>query len=374
MKFFHTSDWHLGRMLYGRSLLEDQRYFLEQVFLPAVERERPDCILLAGDIYDRQIAPPEAIRLFDRTLSRLTELNCKVAVISGNHDGSDRIAILKNILRKNGVFLATELSDAFSPIFLEAGEEKAQLFLLPYLDSSAVRDYFQDDTLRGEGACMARVLSELEPLFLPDCLHILMTHCFAAGSAPSDSESTMFVGGSGEVPPELFSSFDYAALGHLHGPQRAGKTGRYSGSPLKYSVDEESQKKSFLMLESDQGALKQTELPIVPLRDVRRITGLFQDLLSAGQDHPREDYVELELTDKAPILLAAERLRPYYPNLLSVTNRWAADSAVGERAQKLQNQTEDVIFRSFLKDVCNIEAAGPDLELFSEILREVDKP
>jgi len=84
--------------------------------------------------------------------------------------------------------------------------------------------------------------------------------------------------------------------------------------------------------------------------------------------------VELELTDKAPILLAAERLRPYYPNLLSVTNRWAADSAVGERAQKLQNQTEDVIFRSFLKDVCNIEAAGPDLELFSEILREVDKP
>ena len=139
-------------------------------------------------------------------------------------------------------------------------------------------------------------------------------------------------------------------------------------------MDEESQKKSFLMLESDQGALKQTELPIVPLRDVRRITGLFQDLLSAGQDRTCEDYVELELTDKAPILLAAERLRPYYPNLLSVTNRWAADSAIGERAQKLQNQTEDVIFRSFLKDVCNIEAAGPDLELFSEILREVDKP
>ena len=109
--------------------------------------------------------------------------------------------------------------------------------------------------------------------------------------------------------------------------------------------------------------------------DVRRITGLFQDLLSAGQDRTCEDYVELELTDKAPILLAAERLRPYYPQSALVTNRWAADSAIGGTGSKAAEPDRRCNFPLFSQGcVCNIEAAGPDLELFSEILREVDKP
>jgi len=372
LKLFHTSDWHLGRMLYGRSLLPDQSWFFQEVFLPAVEREKPACVLLAGDIYDRQIAPPEAIRLFDSVLSRLVELSCKVCVISGNHDGADRITLLKTALRGSGVYFSTTLSDAFSPVLLEENGEKVQLFLLPYFNSAQGREFLGDDSLRGEAACMKLLIEQMLPLFEPGAAHILVSHCFAAGAMPSDSESSLFVGGAGEIPPELFSPFDYVALGHLHGPQRAGEKGRYSGSPLKYSVDEEHQKKGFCRLEWDGASLAVEEVPITPLRDVRRISGLFQELLEQGKRQPCEDYVELVLEDKSPVFLARDKLRPYYPNLLSLSNPWAISGAAGERAARLKGQDDRTIFSSFLQDVCGTPAEPEELQLLQELLEEME--
>lgn len=371
MKLFHTSDWHLGRMLYGRSLLQDQQWFLEQVFLPAVERKRPACVLIAGDIYDRQIAPTEAIRLFDSALSRLMSLGTKVCVISGNHDGAGRMALLKQALSRSGVYFATELSDALTPVLLEEGGERLQLFLLPYFDTAQAREFLGDGSLRGEGPCMERLLEQLLPLFDPEAGHVLLSHCFAAGAQTSDSESTLFVGGSGQVPPSLFDPFDYAALGHLHGPQPAGKKGRYSGSPLKYSVDEERQRKGYIQLEWDGAKMSQEFVPCSPLRDVRRVKGLFEDLLRAGEERPCQDYVELVLEDSAPVMLAAERLRPFYPNLLSVSNLWMAATVTGERAAKLKGQNERTVLTSFLKEVCGTEAEPQDLALFQEVLEEL---
>lgn len=371
MKLFHTSDWHLGRMLYGRSLLEDQRWFLEQVFLPQVERERPACVILAGDVYDRQIASTEAIRLFDQVLSSLVNLGVKVCVIAGNHDGADRMALLKTALRRSGVYFATELSDALEPVELEENGQTLQLFLLPYFDTSQAREFLGDDSLRGEGACAQAIVEKLVPLFRPKAGHVLVAHCFAAGSQTSDSESTLFVGGSGQVPPSLFDPFHYAALGHLHGPQRAGEKGRYSGSPLKYSVDEERQKKGYLQLEWTGKEMRWEFVPCAPLRDVRRVEGLFQDLLQKGQESPCQDYVELVLTDDAPVMLAAERLRPFYPNLLSVSNPWMAQGVTGERAARLKGQDETTVFSSFLKEVCQTEASPQDLELFREVLESL---
>lgn len=371
MKLFHTSDWHLGRMLYGRSLLQDQQWFLEQVFLPAVERERPACVLIAGDIYDRQIAPTEAIRLFDSALSRLMSLGTKVCVISGNHDGAGRMALLKQALSRSGVYFATELSDALAPVLLEEEGERLQLFLLPYFDTAQAREFLGDGSLRGEGPCMERLLEQLLPLFDPEAGHVLLSHCFAAGAQTSDSESTLFVGGSGQVPPSLFDPFDYAALGHLHGPQPTGKKGRYSGSPLKYSVDEERQRKGYIQLEWDGAKMSQEFVPCSPLRDVRRVKGLFEDLLRTGEEHPCQDYVELVLEDSAPVMLAAERLRPFYPNLLSVSNLWMAATVTGERAAKLKGQNERTVLTSFLKEVCGTEAEPQDLALFQEVLEEL---
>ena len=172
------------------------------------------------------------------------------------------------------------------------------------------------------------------------------------------------------MPPSLFDPFDYAALGHLHGPQKAGEKGRYSGSPLKYSVDEAQQQKGYVQLCWNGASFQEQFVPCTPLHDVRRIQGLFADLLAAGEQSPCPDYVELVLTDQAPVLLAAQRLQPFYPRLLSVSNPWAAADAAGERAAKLQGQDDFTVFSSFLQEVCQTTPDEEDKALFREVLEE----
>ena len=169
----------------------------------------------------------------------------------------------------------------------------------------------------------------------------------------------------------MFAPFDYVALGHLHGPQKAGERGQYSGSPLKYSVDEERQKKGYFQLEWDGREMARQFVPCAPLRDVRRVKGTFAHLLEAGEQSPVEDYVEIELTDSAPVLLAAERLRPFYPNLLSVLNPWMGESLTGERAARLKGQDEATVFAAFLREVCGTEPDPQDQALFQEVLESL---
>lgn len=371
MRIFHTSDWHLGRMLYGRSLLEDQRHFLEKALLPAIEREKPAGLLLCGDVYDRPVAPAEAIALFDRALSRLVELGVKVCVIPGNHDGAQRMALLKGALRKSGVFFATSLEDSLSPVLLEEGGQRVQVFPLPFFDTPTARDFLGDPTLRGEAACMEKLLQKLYPLFEPGAAHVLMAHCFCAGSVVGDSESSAFVGGSGQIPPALFERFDYVALGHLHGHQPAGGNARYCGTPLKYSLDEARQEKGFLVLDWEGNAPSVRHQEAMPLRDVRKIEGPFAGLLAQGEACPCEDYVELCLTDKSPVLLASQRLRPFYPNLLAVRNQWALEGAAGKRALSLQGAREDAVFAAFFQEVCGTAPEEADMALFQEVWKEV---
>lgn len=358
-------------MLYGRSLLSDQQYFLDEVLLPAVEREKPGCLLLCGDVYDRQVPPPEAIALFDRALSQLLERGVKVCVIAGNHDGAQRMALLKGVLRESGVCFATALEDALLPVTLEEGGQRVQVFMLPFFDCPTARAFLGDPSLRGEAACMEKLLEKLLPLFEPGAAHVLMCHCFCAGALVGDSESGAFVGGSGQVPPVLFEPFDYVALGHLHGHQRAGEKARYCGTPLKYSIDEAGQEKGFLVLDWDGGSFSVSHRKVVPKRDVRKVEGLFADLLAAGEERPCEDYVELCLLDKSPVLLASERLRPFYPNLLAVRNQWVLEGAAGRRARSLQGADEGAVFAAFFEEVSGGPPEEEDLRLFREVLKEV---
>lgn len=373
MRIFHTSDWHLGRMLYGRSLLPDQTHFLEEIFLPVVQMQKPDAVVIAGDIYDRQIAPAEAIRLFDRVITALSGLHVPTVIIAGNHDSADRIAIFKPLLREAGIYIYTELADVFSPVELENRGETLQLFPIPFLENAQVRAFFGDETLRGEAACMQRVLAELKPLMRADCAKLLVAHCFVAGSATSDSESSVYVGGSGEISAGLFQDFDYVALGHLHGAQRAGENGRYSGSPLKYSVDEAGQKKSFAIVQLEKGACKTELFPLLPLRDVRRITGPFAEILAQAQARDIcEDYVEIELADTAPVLLSADRLRPYFPNLLAVRNNWIFTQAAGRTdGPRREQESAEVLFSAFMKDICGAAPTEAEAALFQDILTSV---
>lgn len=222
MKILHTSDWHLGRMIYGRSLLEDQEHFIQKVFLPAVEKFEPDLVILAGDVYDRQIPPVEAIRLFDKTLLSLYQRGTAVAVLAGNHDSADRLAIGAAMLRQSGVYIAAHLEDLWEPLVLEKDGERVCVYLLPYCEPAEIRQFLGREEIHGFNGCYAALLEELRRRLPADGKNILVCHCFVSGSQISDSESTLYVGGSGEVSPESFAGFDYVALGHLHAPQKAG--------------------------------------------------------------------------------------------------------------------------------------------------------
>ena len=377
MKLLHTSDWHLGRMIFGRSLLPDQEAFIKQVFLPAAEAERPDCILLAGDIFDRQIAPVEAIRLFDYAIAEIHKLQIPLAVIAGNHDGADRIAIGTQLLRQSGITIATRLEDAFTPVTIQSGDEKADIYLLPYCEPAMVRQFLHNEDIHGFQEAYCAILDEIRKTFKPDVLHILVSHCFVAGGKISDSESPVYVGGSGEVSPSAFDGFDYVALGHLHAPQRAGEHGRYSGSPLKYSFDEEHQKKSMTILQLTKANCELKELPVKPLHDMRTIQGTMAELLAQGQQQKNEDYLFIRVTDTTPVYMSTEQLRPYYPNLLAVSCDWLnPTAAIGEdaalREQLLHHKIDEItVFEQFMKQICGAETDESDRALFLQALDEV---
>ncbi len=376
MKILHTSDWHLGKMIYGRSLLEDQVYFINEVFLPAVQQEHPDCVILAGDIFDRQIAPVEAIRLFDNVLTELHRLHIPFAAVAGNHDGADRIATGASMLRSSGIYIASALEDAFSPVVLDNGQEQLHLYLLPYIEPAAVRQYFHDDSIQGFPAAYKAVIAAIQEHLDPAAVNVLVCHCFAAGSKTCDSESAVYVGGSGEVPPALFQCFDYTALGHLHSPQAVGKHGRYCGSPLKYSFDEAHHKKSMTLLNITKQDCTVTLLPVPALHDMRTVTGSMEELLSLGKTTPSQDYLSVELTDSTPVYMPLEQLRPYFPNVLSVHCNWLHTELSGEQKalrRDMQNRTVDemTVFSQFLRQICDTEPTQEDILLFQTLLAEL---
>ena len=235
-----------------------------------------------------------------------------------------------------------------------------------------MREMLGDETLRGAGACMRAAVEKMEKAFDPAKKHVLVAHCFAAGASTSDSESRLFVGGAGDVPTDVFSPFDYAALGHLHAAQRAGDTARYAGSPLKYSVDEAHQKKSMTLVTLGD-TVETTCIPVTPLHDVKRIEGTFAALLENGQAAPNEDYVEILLTDDEPVFRPADRLRPYYPNVLGVRSTWFLKQHAGTQAEAdLHSRSRAELFRGFLKEVCGEEAQPEDEALLAEILKELE--
>lgn len=367
IRILHTSDWHLGKTVYGKSMLPDQEYFIEETFFPFIKREHPDCVLLAGDIYDRQIAPVEAIRLFDRVISELSREQIPLVAITGNHDGADRVAVGTSLLEKQGIVLVNRLGQEIKPVKLEKEGRRIHIYPLPYFEPEQVRARYPDQEIKQMQDAYAAVLQEIRENMDQDAAHILMAHCFIAGSTLSDSENPLSVGGSTQVEGNLLDGFDYVALGHLHAPQRAGRTGRYSGSPLKYSFDEAHHKKSMVMLEiGDDIAVR--VIPVIPRRDMKQIQGTFQELMEIGKRTPCDDYLFATLMDRTPVYLPMEQLRVYYPNLLGLRSEWmttgdfSAGHSDGNSVRKRQSDEE--IFDSFMRQICDIEPTVEDKKSF----------
>ena len=246
MKLLHLSDLHLGKRVNEFSMLEDQKYILSEI-IQIVEKEAPDAVLIAGDVYDKSVPPAEAVELFDDFLVRLSRLGTQVFVISGNHDSPERVAFGGRLMDPSGIHMSPVYSGQVQPVPLTDAFGTVNIYMLPFVKPIHVRRFFPEaetgtytDTLR----------TAVEQMSVdPAARNVLMTHQFVTGAWRSESED-ISVGGTDNVDASVFDTFDYVALGHIHGPQHVGReTVRYCGTPLKYSFSEAGHQKSVTAVE-----------------------------------------------------------------------------------------------------------------------------
>lgn len=316
MKFVHLSDLHVGKKLREHSLGEDQKFILDRIIGICAD-EKPDAVLIAGDVYDKSDPSAEAVTLFNGFLTKLKETVKEIFIISGNHDSPERLSFGGGILKESGVYISPVYSGAESPVMLKDEYGEVAVYSLPFVKPSIVRRAFGiEDALTYTEALKVCV----------DAMNIdtsrrnvLITHQFVTGADRTESED-ISVGGADNVDGEVFSAFDYVALGHIHRAQNVGTEKiRYSGTPLKYSFGEVNDVKSVTVAElKEKGTLNVRTIPLSPLRDLEILRGDYSSLMEKSfyeTKNAKRDIFKIVLTDENDVPDAISRLRIVYPNI-----------------------------------------------------------
>ena len=357
MKLLHLADLHIGKRVNEFSMLEDQRAILKQI-LNIAEQEKPDAVLIAGDVYDKTIPPGEAVSVLDDFLTGLAFLKLPVFMICGNHDSAERLSFGSRILRRQGITIAAAYDGTLEPVLLHDEYGPVELYLLPFIKPALAAPFFPGKELESTEDAVRSILKSVPDQ--PDCRRVLVAHQFVTnrGELPQQSDSeTAYVGGSDAVDAGVFHAFDYVALGHLHGPQKMLRdTIRYAGSPLKYSFSESRQKKSVTIVELlEKGNTLIRQIPLVPLRDMREIRGPIDQLTDpqvVNSANP-EDYIHATLTDIEELMDPIGRLRRFYPNVmrLDFENRLSREIKLKNAAsgEDLSQKTAMELFEDFFQ-------------------------
>ncbi len=374
MRFIHTSDWHLGRIFHGVHLTDDQEHVLRQ-FVDLVADTKPDAVLIAGDIYDRAVPPPEAVALLDDVLSSITmKLKIPVVMIAGNHDSPERLGFGSRVMAEKGLHVFGPLSHGIEPVQLEDKSGTVNLYCLPYAEPPVVRQVF-DQEVGDHNGIFKLLLDETKKKHPSGRRSILMTHAFVAGGEESESERPLSVGGSGMVDASLFSDFNYVALGHLHRPQKAGfEHVQYSGSLMKYSFSEADHKKVINIVEMDgKGEVKLEKVSLLPRRDVRRLEGHLSEIIAAAStDNGKNDYLMITLKDKQAILDAMGKLREVYPNVLHIERPMLTIDGKMAGNQSDHRKVDDAqLFASFFSQVTNDNLSEDEKRAYEKVVQEM---
>ncbi len=317
MKIVHTSDWHMGRFLNGYSLLEDQEHFLKWLFL-FLKEECVDVLIVAGDIYNSAAPSAACVAVLDEFFSKVVlELKKKVVVVAGNHDSPEKLGFSSKILEKSGLYIATTLNDIKTIEIKEKGVSFG-ITPLPYISLANVKCELKNEKVSNFNETINYVYDVYIKKIASYDFNLLCAHgLFFAGDSEliEFSDSELEIGGCDVANFELFKNFSYVALGHLHRAQNVGKNGRYCGSPIKYSVSEANNKKQLTVIDfCGNNEMKINEVLIEPLRDLKILTGCFDELMKSKTD----DFVSIKLTDKEFIIDPYARLKNNYKNILEI--------------------------------------------------------
>ena len=365
MLLMHLGDLHFGKTVNGFSMIEDQRYIMEEV-IEMAKRRRPDVILLAGDIYDSKVPSTQAVELFDEFLTSLSQAGFPICIISGNHDSAQRLNFGNRLFASKKIYFSCTKESALSPIRLKDAYGGVNLWLLPFMGNADLEETIQEMQIddKERNVCLA--------------------HCFVLQGSQSpelsDSETLLSAGGLNGVDVSAFDAFDYVALGHLHMPQSMGrKEVRYCGSWLKYSASETGLSKSVPFVElKGKGQVEISLEPLIPLRDMRKIKGKLSTLVSdqVASLADTKDYIYVTLTDETAQLNPMETLRSVYPHVMQIS----FENQQGGRVNAEQLSVEDLkhksdadLFADFYEYVENRPYTEQKRKIMEDVIDEAAK-
>ncbi|MBQ3565793.1 MAG: exonuclease SbcCD subunit D [Oscillospiraceae bacterium] len=317
MKLLHLGDLHIGKIIYKFSMIPDQRHVLEQVKNIAVENN-VDVVMISGDVYDKNTPSVEAVKLFDEFLTDLVKLNLKVLIISGNHDSAERLSFASSLIEASDVYISKQLTGDVKKVTFDDEHGNVNFYLLPFIRPIDVRSIYPDEKITDYNQAVAKVVSEMN--IDKSQRNVILSHQFITNAKVSDSE-LLSVGGLDNVEADIYKDFDYAALGHIHSPQKMAENIRYSGSILKYSFSESRYDKSVPIIDiKEKGSVDVSLVPLVPLHDMIEIEGEYNDIMSPDfyKNIDTESYVRVILTNDTAEPDAMNKLRIIYKNIMHV--------------------------------------------------------
>ena len=378
MKLMHLSDLHLGKLVLEQSMIDDQKYILNQI-IDIVKKEKVDIVLIAGDVYDKSIPTIEAVNLFSNFLTKLYKLKVLIFVISGNHDSKDRLSFGNELFVDNGIYIEGIFNGNLRCETINDKYGKLNIYMLPFIKPVEIKRFYPDeiiDTYEDAIKCILKHSS-----INKSERNIIMVHQFVTSLGESvirsDSES-ISLGGIDNIDVNLFKDFDYVAMGHIHGPQKVGReTVRYSGSPLKYSFSEVNQKKSVCIIEfNSKEDINISKIPLIPIKDMRVIKGPFDKLISKEivNLENKNDYLDVILTDDDYIINAIGKLRKFYPNILKLEyeNKISSNEVSDNIDIDKNNMSPIDLFSEFYKMQNGIELSTKKKKIIEEVIKEVN--
>lgn len=387
MKFFHIGDLHIGKQLYQYNLKKDQEFILNQI-LEYAKKEKPDAILITGDVYDRAVPSAEAVEIFDHFLTELSELEWKpeILIISGNHDSAERLEFASGILEKERVCIAgmppVKKEQFIKKIVLSDSYGNVNFYLLPFIKPGYVKDLLQEENLEMDldikslsyNIAVQKII-EREHINIEERNVILSHQFYIWGNQEIErSESEVItVGNIDSVYANCLERFDYAALGHIHKPTVVGKEWiRYCGSMLSYSVSEAEQEKGILMVELFKKGFQPsiTVLPLYPLKKVRKIEGVLSEIL---KEEKSSDYVSIFLKDEEELFETRQKLLEIFDHILEIRldNSHIRD-IYKEEAIEIEELNPLEIFKQFYQEIITKEMSKEQENILLEVIRECE--
>ncbi len=375
MKLIHLSDLHLGKRVNEISMLEDQRYILTKV-ISIIDEEQPDCVVIAGDVYDKSVAPGEAIQLFDDFICRLAKRNLSVFVITGNHDSPERMSFGSRLMDKSGIHISPVYDGTSRMISMQDQYGTVDIYMLPFIKPAHIRGYFPDEQIESYTDAMRVAIAQMN--LNKKNRNVLITHQFVTGATRSESED-ISVGGSDNVDVTVFEDFDYVALGHIHRSQNIGtERVRYCGTPLKYSFSEISHEKSITVVEiQEKSEVSVRTVPLIPKHDMRELKGTYMELTAKSyyENIATDDYMRIILTDEECIPDAIGKLRLIYPNLMKLEydNKRTRNNAQIDRAEGVEHKTPLQLFVEFYEKQNNQPMSEEQLAFSKKLIETIQE-